>query len=48
MKRNGMRVEAWLVIVILPLMVIGCQLGSEHPKERITAGHEPHTKIVDG
>ena len=22
-----MRVEAWLVIVILPLMVIGCQLG---------------------
>ena len=48
MKRNGMMVEAWLALVILPLVIVGCQLGSEPPKERITPGHEPHTKVVDG
>ncbi len=46
--KNGITAAGWLVLALLPLVVVGCQLGSEAPEERITPGHEPHTKVVDG
>ena len=45
---KSMHLATWLVLVLILMPMTGCERRTGAPEMRVTPGHEPHIKIVDG